>query len=448
MLLKAKGERRDGIRNTRAPTLERLAGGPVLHVHMPKTAGTSLCFWAERRGLRVARHEGSLCWERGDGPYWMGEAGLPASCRQRLSEAQGNNFSWNSVERWVDLPLCEGMRYVVALRRPLERTLHQFQHLLRHFRDVFGTRDIMEDVKVGVHFFSKLWRYGELRGELLAVFGRGTRQDPDDWLDHWLGMSTNYQVRTLAGAGGAELSGKGGPPRHALQLLNLSRGRIAGAYPQENWWATSWKSLLSAEAEMHTRRTLTWQSNALGQLLRCWNRWMLCWSWATTRGASCSCVRSTSCIGFWTCRSSRAALSPGGNTMWMASCPRPTPGNGSPANADRPGCGTLQTRAWFHTAGCWRSSMGSTSTGLASARAGRPRLREPSEVQHRWRHPRRGGRGCTREEQSPMAWRRLGHNARALHRRGGLWVRSAWACPLRVASSLAPPYKSKPETRP
>ena len=174
----------------------------MLHVHVPKTAGTSLCSWAERRGLPVARHKESLCWERGDGPYWMGQAGLPASCRQRLSEARGKNFSWNSVERWVDLPLCEGMRYVVALRRPVERTLHQFKHLLMYFQDLDGYN--MKEAKVTRDLFGKLWRYEEFRGVLLEVFGRGARQDPDDWLDDWLGMSTNYQVRTLAGAGGGE----------------------------------------------------------------------------------------------------------------------------------------------------------------------------------------------------------------------------------------------------
>lgn len=221
-----QGQRSDMGLETLVHRPTRLVGGPVLHVHMPKTAGTSLCSWAERQGLLVARHKGSFCWKRGDGPYWMGQAGLPASCRQRLSEARGKNFSWNSVERWVDLPLCEGMKYVVALRRPVERTLHQFKHLFGSFRSLLPGFDVTADAEITSDFFGKLWRYEEFRGVLLEVFGRGAGQDPDDWLDDWLGMSTNYQVRTLAGAGGGELSGKRGPPRRVLQLDEIAEGRI------------------------------------------------------------------------------------------------------------------------------------------------------------------------------------------------------------------------------
>ena len=39
----------------------------------------------------------------------------------RLSE---RNVTWSSVERWIDLPLCNHLRYVAVLRRPVARSAH------------------------------------------------------------------------------------------------------------------------------------------------------------------------------------------------------------------------------------------------------------------------------------------------------------------------------------
>ena len=44
---------------------------------------------------------------------------------QRLWESHLNNGSWFPVERWLDLPLCEDFQYVVTLREPVPRLLHQ-----------------------------------------------------------------------------------------------------------------------------------------------------------------------------------------------------------------------------------------------------------------------------------------------------------------------------------
>ena len=44
---------------------------------------------------------------------------------QRLWESHLNNASWFPVERWLDLPLCEEFQYVVTLREPVPRLLHQ-----------------------------------------------------------------------------------------------------------------------------------------------------------------------------------------------------------------------------------------------------------------------------------------------------------------------------------
>ena len=45
--------------------------------------------------------------------------------KQRLWESHLNNSSWFPVERWLDLPLCEDFQYVVTLREPVPRLLHQ-----------------------------------------------------------------------------------------------------------------------------------------------------------------------------------------------------------------------------------------------------------------------------------------------------------------------------------
>ena len=45
--------------------------------------------------------------------------------RQRFWESRLRNVTWFPVERWLDLPLCEGFQYVVTLREPVPRVLHQ-----------------------------------------------------------------------------------------------------------------------------------------------------------------------------------------------------------------------------------------------------------------------------------------------------------------------------------
>ena len=45
--------------------------------------------------------------------------------KQRVWESHLNNASWFPVERWLDLPLCEEFQYVVTLREPVPRLLHQ-----------------------------------------------------------------------------------------------------------------------------------------------------------------------------------------------------------------------------------------------------------------------------------------------------------------------------------
>eukprot|EP00439_Symbiodinium_sp_Y106_P035864 s4080_g4.t1 len=99
----------------------------VVQLHIPKTAGSAMKDWAETTGFRVLEQTQQI--KQGDGPYWIGTAGLPGSCRQRTRENRDRNTTWVAVERWLDL-----------------------------------------------------W--------------------PVDWLELWMGMSSNYQVRSLAGKGG------------------------------------------------------------------------------------------------------------------------------------------------------------------------------------------------------------------------------------------------------
>ena len=109
-----------------------LPAAPVLQLHIPKTAGSSIKSWANLTGYRVRPHGYQLSY--GDGPYWIGNRARPASCSQRRSESATENSSWFPVERWLDLPLCDDFQYVVALREPVARSLHQFHHMFSYFR--------------------------------------------------------------------------------------------------------------------------------------------------------------------------------------------------------------------------------------------------------------------------------------------------------------------------
>lgn len=197
-----------------------LSDGPVVHLHMPKTAGSSVCEWANANGLPSARHltvgKRKWCHLRGDGPFWIGEDALPATCRQRLREAKLFNASWMSVERWVDLPLCEDLRYVVALREPVARAVHQFEHLLFYFLGQPRIHQILDVDGFRTRFFRKLWRSEHIRvawdrrlasaaakkppAQGRRVLGGGPAVMPD-WLGLWSGLAGNYQVRSLAGSG-------------------------------------------------------------------------------------------------------------------------------------------------------------------------------------------------------------------------------------------------------
>ena len=70
----------------------------------------------------------------------------PEDCGKE--EARLHGFNWFSVERWVDVPLCENFGYVVVLRDAVSRTLHMFKHLLMlMFHDLFiGHGDREEDI--------------------------------------------------------------------------------------------------------------------------------------------------------------------------------------------------------------------------------------------------------------------------------------------------------------
>merc|ERR1712194_671193 len=118
--------------------------------------------------------------------------------KERLRKLTLANSSWMSVERWV------------ALREPVDRTLHHFRHLVDYF---FGVDDtVRNDVdRAGVFrdLYAKLWRLVHIpkdswqdrdfdisEGVPLAAIGGLA-----DWVRLWLGLASNYQVRSLAGAG-------------------------------------------------------------------------------------------------------------------------------------------------------------------------------------------------------------------------------------------------------
>lgn len=181
---------------------------PVLQLHVPKTAGISLCLWAESAGFRARRFFEQRCHVRGDGPFWLGEPALPLSCSQRIRKLSQTNSSWMSVERWVDLPLCEELQYVVVLREPITRTVHHFRHILLYFSTaVSGVTDGVDVGEVGYDLFGKFWAVARAEG-LEPGVGRaappssiGAAAGLADWVGLWLGCASNYQVRALAGAG-------------------------------------------------------------------------------------------------------------------------------------------------------------------------------------------------------------------------------------------------------
>ncbi|CAE7667031.1 CYP704B1 [Symbiodinium sp. CCMP2592] len=184
----------------------KLPKAPVLQVHIAKTAGTSLCTWANSSGLPSRRLPDGRCQLPGDGPFWLGERAAPATCQQRLREMARFNLSWSSIERWLDLPLCEELQYVTALRLPVSRTLHHFLHLLSfNHLGRFDLRDEVDIFALRQGFFHKvlrappwLWANTSNQGFRWPASTSQLR----DFLQLWRGMASNYQVRSLAGAAG------------------------------------------------------------------------------------------------------------------------------------------------------------------------------------------------------------------------------------------------------
>ena len=76
-------------------------------------------------GVNTARLMASKPLIHGSAPAWAFDifdalSDNPLPCL-RLSE---RNVTWSSVERWIDLPLCNQLRYVAVLRRPVARSAH------------------------------------------------------------------------------------------------------------------------------------------------------------------------------------------------------------------------------------------------------------------------------------------------------------------------------------
>eukprot|EP00927_Polykrikos_kofoidii_P039737 TRINITY_DN34066_c0_g1_i1.p1 TRINITY_DN34066_c0_g1~~TRINITY_DN34066_c0_g1_i1.p1 ORF type:complete len:562 (-),score=53.08 TRINITY_DN34066_c0_g1_i1:104-1789(-) len=177
----------------------RLKNVPVVHLHAPKTAGSSLCRWANSSGHIIARYRESSCFLVGDGPSWIGDQATSRSCSQRSVEASQENISWMSVERWIDLPLCENFRYVATLREPITRLVSQFRHLLAYYMASGRQKEAFDTADLQHNFFGRLWQYDRVRKKLRKIGNYSA--DTMHWLDFWVGYASNYQVRSLAGPG-------------------------------------------------------------------------------------------------------------------------------------------------------------------------------------------------------------------------------------------------------
>ncbi|CAE7272493.1 CYP704B1 [Symbiodinium natans] len=189
----------------------KFSQAPVLQVHIAKTAGSSLCSWANTSGFASRRLPDLRCQLPGDGPFWLGEKAAPATCQQRLRELARHNLSWSSIERWLDLPLCEELQYVAALRLPVTRTLHHFVHLLSfHHLGRFDLREKVDILALRQGLFHKVLRPPQWLLQDTSAQGGGhagfrwpaSTAQLRDWLQLWHGMASNYQVRSLAGAAG------------------------------------------------------------------------------------------------------------------------------------------------------------------------------------------------------------------------------------------------------
>ena len=139
------------------------------------------------------------CQFDGDGPFWLGDPAVPASCADRVREAAQANVSWMSVERWLDLPLCGELQYAVALRAPVARALHQFIHMLCYFYEYYDMQDHVDVLAILQGVFAKLWRFDRVRGQMPGRLppepagGWAAVSELHDLLDVWLGFAGNYQ---------------------------------------------------------------------------------------------------------------------------------------------------------------------------------------------------------------------------------------------------------------
>lgn len=88
-----------------------------LHIKNVKRYVMIYILMDERELRRTKKEERQIHWKI---PTEMATQG-----QQRRWESRLRNVTWFPVERWLDLPLCEGFQYVVTLREPVPRVLHQ-----------------------------------------------------------------------------------------------------------------------------------------------------------------------------------------------------------------------------------------------------------------------------------------------------------------------------------
>ena len=138
----------------------------ILHLHIPKTGGTSLCSLAKENSLSTP---GSFCWRDGFCPLWCGCSNLSPTTCQQIHQMQ-QELIMN--ENYLDYPLCgEERLYSVALREPVSRAMSH----VNHFMDAVASRG--HD-----HFGNTIgWRLNLIQSNYMVwSFAAGRYSDTDD----------------------------------------------------------------------------------------------------------------------------------------------------------------------------------------------------------------------------------------------------------------------------
>lgn len=127
---------------------------PMLWVHVPKNAGTTMCTAAQQNGERIVRPSVNCNWQANDQSHLIGRGAVHINCSERLAKFTRDGFTWGGIEREINAQdLCmPAFEYGILLREPwdhMRSLLNCFVHL--NATDIQHLFTCAANAKAGAH---------------------------------------------------------------------------------------------------------------------------------------------------------------------------------------------------------------------------------------------------------------------------------------------------------